>query len=350
LKTFHAFIITGCAVTGVWAADVTVRAVVPPVVLIHDGTQAKIAVKAGMLVFDADQLIGGSDSASVQLECPNGATQTLSNRFRAVVNARAAKSRCAVDLQVGTAVATALAPTPDKNTDNDASISGGPIAMTSHHTQFGLDVPPGAEAKTQAFVVEGEAFVRAEKAPALVSLKQGQLFSSMTTKIERIPEQMFKHLATAYAQLDLAQLGRAANTQIAATLQSQWLAVLQQPESAIVRKSLADTHAKLGLAQSQVSKYQVAIANLNRRLGTPSSFDRVFQYPMDGEYRLSLCLPNNWCGTDTAIAWCQSKGYTTATNWKPAYDIGDQTPVRSMGGKDVCDRGPCDGFASITCR
>jgi hypothetical protein len=350
MRTFLTVVISGCVANGAWAADINVRAVVPPVVVIHDGNRTQIAVKAGMQVFDADQLIGGSELASVQLECRNGATQTLSNKFHAVVNSRAAKSRCAVDLQTGTAVATVLAPTPNNSTDNDASISGGPFAMTSHHTQFGLGVTPGAQANTEAFVVDGEAFVSAGKAPAPVSLKQGQLFSSMAGNIERIPEQTFKRIATAYAQLDLAQLGRAATTQIAATLQSQWLAVLQQPSNAIVRKALADTHTRLGLAQSQISKYQVAAANSNRRLGTPSPFDRVFQYPMDGEYRLSLCLPNNWCGTDTAIAWCQSKGYATATYWRPAYDIGDKVPVRRMGSKDVCDRGPCDGFASITCQ
>jgi hypothetical protein len=350
-KALVTAVISGCAATAAWAVNVTVRAVVPPVVVIHDGTKAKIVVKAGMIVADADELIGGSDLASVQLECPNGATQTLSAKFRAVVNGRAARSGCAIDLKSGTAVATALAATADRNTDNDASISGGPYAMTSHHTQFGLSLTPGAKANIDAFVVDGEAFISADKTPAPASLKEGQLFSSTTAKIARIPEQTFQRIATAYVQLDLAQLGRAVTAQVATALQSTWLAALQQPGNANARKALTDMHSSLGLTSSLVSKYQLAKANSSaRRLGTPSPRDTVFQYPMDGEYRLSLCLPNHWCGTDTAIAWCQSKGYATATNWKPAYDIGDKTPVRRMGGRDVCNRGPCDGFTSITCQ
>jgi hypothetical protein len=211
--------LAGCAATGAWAANVTVRAVVPPVVVVHDGSQAKIAVKAGMIVADADELIGGSDMASIQLECANGATQTLSDQFHAIVNAQSAGSHCAIELKSGTAVATALATAPNKNADADASISGGPYAMTSHHTQFGLTVMPGANANTESFVVDGEALVRTPMTPTPLSLKDGQSFSSLAGRVAHISEQTFQRVATTYSQLDLVQLGRAATLQIAATPQ-----------------------------------------------------------------------------------------------------------------------------------
>jgi hypothetical protein len=66
-----------------------------------------------------------------------------------------------------------------------------------------------------------------------------------------------------HPQLDLARLGRLATAQIAATLQSQWLATLQQPGNTSARKALAQTHRQLKLNASLVSQYQVAQANAN---------------------------------------------------------------------------------------
>jgi hypothetical protein len=347
-----ALLIISCLVAGsAWAAGVTVRAVVPPVTVVHDGDPQPITVTAGMVLAEADELIGGTVRASVQLECPNGATQTLSELFQAVINARSAKSRCAIDLKVGAAVATVLAATPDQRTDDDASISGGPYAMTSHHTQFGLAVTPGARADTEAFVIDGEASVSATQAAAPVSLKEGQSFNAQVARIARIPEQTFQRVATAYAQLDLAQLGPAATAQVAATLHSQWLAALKQPRNAGALKALAATHERLGLATSLVSKYQLARAQPGAGAvpAIATQFGNTFQNPMQGVYRLEYCLPNNQCGKPTAQAWCQAKGYAGAATWKPDYDIGAKTPTQRMGSRDFCARGPCDGFASITC-
>jgi hypothetical protein len=346
-----ASLVMGSCVSAATASDVTVRAVVAPVSLIRDGVRTSIAVKAGMTIADADELLGGSETASVQLECPNGATQTLSGKFDAIVNGRAAKSRCAIDLKAGIAVATALAAAPDKSTDDDASISGGPYAMTSHHTQFGLSVTPGARARTEAFVVDGEALVSAVKARVPKSLQEGQLFSSMTSKVERIPEETFQRIATAYAQLDLTQLSRAVKAQVATALQSQWLAALKQPGNSYARKALVETQTRLGLSSSLVSKYQIARATPIAGAATSlsSQFGASFPNPMQGEYRLDYCLPNNRCGKDTAIAWCQAHGYSGVAKWTAAVDIGDKTPTQRMCGGAVCNRGPCDGFASIIC-
>jgi hypothetical protein len=349
------FILASCAASSARAASVIVRAVVPPVVVIHDGTQTKIPLRAGMIVADGDELIGGSKLASVQLECANGATQTLSADFHAIVNARSAKTRCAIDLKSGAAVATALAAAPNTNTDNDASISGGIYAMTSHHTQFGLIVTPRGKENAEAFVIDGEARVSSPSNPDPMTLKDGQLVSSLTGTVVRISEQVFARVATAYAALDLAQLGGMATAKIAATLRSQWLATLQQPGNLNARKALAQTHRQLKLNASLVSQYQVARGNASASASAscpakalPTS--RTFRNPMQGVYRLDYCLPNNQCGKQTAHAWCQAQGYACAASWKADIDIGDKTPTQRMGGKEVCARGPCDGFAAITCQ
>jgi hypothetical protein len=348
-----ALVAANTAANGALAAGVTVRAVVPPVIVLHDGDPTPIDVTAAMPLADADELIGGSVDARVQLECPNGATQTLSERFHAVVNGKSARSRCAIDLKSGTAVATALAAAPDNATDDDASINGGLYAMTSHHTQFGLTVMLGTKANTEAFVVDGEARVSGQEKPDQVTLKDGQMVNSLTRKVARIPEQTFQRIATAYTQLDLAQLGRTATPQIAATLQSQWLATLKQPGNGSARKALTETHTQLKLNSSLVSKYQVARSNpiagtTPAPVSTPL-LGNVFQNPMEGDYRLDYCLINNQCGEVTAHAWCRAHGFHDAAKWVAAVDIGARTPTQRMGGSPVCDRGPCDGFASITC-
>jgi hypothetical protein len=341
LRAVIALMMPGVAVAGAPPGDISVRAVVPPVFVIHDGTHTKLPLSAGALVQDADELLGGSDQASVQLECPNGATQTLSARFDAVVNARSAGSRCAIDLKSGAVVATALATAAGRNTDGDASVRGGPFALTSHHTQFGLMMAADARNSAQAFVIDGEARLGIANAASVKSLRQGQAIDALSATVGRIPEQTFQTIASTYAQLDLAQLGRAATAELAAKLQSSWVASLRQPDDVRARRTLADLHASLGLGGSAMSRYQ--------RLHSEPMAGVTFEKPMHGAYRLDSCLPNNRCGKDTAVAWCRAQGYAAARTWVPDYDIGDKAPTQRMGSVEVCNRGPCDGFKSITC-
>jgi hypothetical protein len=350
MRVFFTFMIAGCAATGAWAAGVVVRAVVPPVLVLRDGDPTPIEVTARMMLADADELMGGAATACVQLECANGATQTLSDKFHAVVNARSATSRCAIDLKSGTAVATVRAAVPNNNTDNDASINGGPYAMNSHHTQFGVAFTPGAHANAVAFVVEGEAVVSDARKRGLVALKDGQSIDSLISKVARIPEQTFRRIVTAYAQLDLAQLGPAVTPQIAATLQTQWLAALKQPRNTGARKALAQTHQKLGLGASLVSQYQIAQAN------DLAALSNTIQNPMQGEYRLDFCLHYSktsgafgGCGGQAADAWCKARGFAKARQWVVARDIGATSPTSVIGDDRICNDARCDGFASITC-
>jgi hypothetical protein len=77
----------------------------------------------------------------------------------------------------------------------------------------------------------------------------------------------------------------------------------------------------------------------------------TFNAPMQGPNRLDWCF--NWgvgCGKQAADAWCVSKGYSAATNFQIANDIGAATPTRLIGTGAVCDQGFCDGFAFITCQ
>ena len=81
-----------------------------------------------------------------------------------------------------------------------------------------------------------------------------------------------------------------------------------------------------------------------------SALEQSFNNPMQGPNRLDWCL--NWgvgCGADAAHAWCVANGFTSATNFAIANDIGASSPTRLITTGAVCDQGFCDGFAQITC-
>jgi hypothetical protein len=82
--------------------------------------------------------------------------------------------------------------------------------------------------------------------------------------------------------------------------------------------------------------------------GVPPSQD--FYAPMWGALRLDWCLVwGGQCGEPAATEFCRQSGYTKATAWEPATDIGTQTPTYVLGTGQTCSEPGCDGFTSITC-
>ena len=82
-----------------------------------------------------------------------------------------------------------------------------------------------------------------------------------------------------------------------------------------------------------------------------SSVSKSFPNPSIGGYRVDWC--REWataCGQPAATAFCRAKGYTQASAFTPANDIGVATPTRVMGTGQICNEAFCDGFSSITCR
>jgi LCCL domain-containing protein/PAN domain-containing protein len=67
-------------------------------------------------------------------------------------------------------------------------------------------------------------------------------------------------------------------------------------------------------------------------------------------YRLDWCLYfAQQCGEPAASAWCRAIGYSRATQWNEAVDIGASSPTYVIGDGRVCNQQFCDGFSSITC-
>jgi hypothetical protein len=75
-----------------------------------------------------------------------------------------------------------------------------------------------------------------------------------------------------------------------------------------------------------------------------------FTAPMWGGVRLDWCLVwGGQCGEPAATEFCRQLGYTKATAWEPAVDVGTQTPTFVIGTGQTCNEPGCDGFTSISC-
>jgi hypothetical protein len=75
-----------------------------------------------------------------------------------------------------------------------------------------------------------------------------------------------------------------------------------------------------------------------------------FWEPKIGGLRLDWCkVWADQCGPPAANAYCQTKGYSHATSFAKASDIGAFAPTRVIGTGQVCSDAFCDGFAWINC-
>ncbi|MDP3937075.1 MAG: PAN domain-containing protein [Deltaproteobacteria bacterium] len=77
---------------------------------------------------------------------------------------------------------------------------------------------------------------------------------------------------------------------------------------------------------------------------------QTYNQPTFNNYRVDWCL--NWganCGGPAATEFCHRMGYSQATAWTQAQNIGSFSPTLLLGDGAVCNQPGCDGFDSITC-
>lgn len=87
------------------------------------------------------------------------------------------------------------------------------------------------------------------------------------------------------------------------------------------------------------------------RIGFDKHYNRevTFKGPKVGGYYLDYC--REWgknCGWAAAHAFCKSKGYKKATNFRKHTDAGYKTRV--INGGQVCDAGYCDRISRVECQ
>ncbi len=81
-----------------------------------------------------------------------------------------------------------------------------------------------------------------------------------------------------------------------------------------------------------------------------SAGGQTYYQPTVNNYRVDWCL--NWgsnCGGPAASSFCQQMGYSHATAWTQAQNIGSYSPTLVLGDGAVCNQPGCNGFDSITC-
>jgi hypothetical protein len=307
---------------------------------------------------NADQLTAGPAGAKLMLECFNGGSQLLIDRFDAFINKSGAPSNCAIDLNDGTAVATA---NPDNSVAGRVSVSAGPVAALAEHTQFGITVPDGDTAAAEAFVIEGSA--KLTRAGETVNLAQGHVWYAKSASVAQVPDAKLHALAANFAYMDAKRAG--ASVEARSQLTARYYATFKAPGDTKAREDLVGSYKALAIPPSSVTKYQAAqkfdgksqvVQPNNHLLAAPQSNAAVgtggrFENPSVNGLRLDVCL--HWgveCGAPAANAFCRSKGYSSARSFEIAYDIGAGSPTLVLGDGRVCSETACDGFSVIACQ
>lgn len=78
--------------------------------------------------------------------------------------------------------------------------------------------------------------------------------------------------------------------------------------------------------------------------------ETTFDRPMYQGNRLDWCV--TWaqnCGKPAADAYCRHQGFTHATRFEQAPNIGGRRSTRLIGTGAICDQPACDGFRFIRC-
>jgi hypothetical protein len=367
MKTLVAVLLGGFACALVMAQDLIAQpTITSDVARITDVdgevilSPANIHPKKGHVLKNADQLTAGPAGAKLTLECFNGGAQLLYDRFDAFINEEGAPSNCAIDLNDGTAVATA---NPDGSVAGSASVSAGLVAAMAEHTRFGITVPDGDTAAAEAFVIQGSAKVT--RAGEMVNLAQGHIWYAKSATVAQVPDVKFHSIATNFAYMDAKRAG--ASVEARTQLTAQYYATFKAPDDAKASENLVESYQALAIPPSAVTKYQAArkfdgMAQVARPAGNsqppvaaqhPAAFGtpgRFTNPSVDGR-RLDLCL--HWgveCGAPAADAFCKSKGYSSASSFEIAYDIGAGSPTLVLGDGRVCSEAACDGFSVIDCQ
>jgi hypothetical protein len=214
--------------------------------------RTKAPITNGTVLEKGDRVQGRSENANLQLECPDGATQTLTDRFDALILA-ADGGLCSIRLDKGTAAATTAPKSADgkllqtadgkqpqsadgKPQPSQTEIHVGLVTLGAASTHFGATVVD-AEGKTPAFeayVIEGQIIVREpERKTSLVS---GQMLNGLDHEVQSIPEARFAKLARVYAQLDLTQ--PTAEAPPRAALEKAYLEAFRNPSNMKARGNL----------------------------------------------------------------------------------------------------------------
>lgn len=335
----------------------------------------------GDLLLNTCQLTATDPSATVQIECTNGATlQPLTGGFIAIVNGTGVPS-CVLQLKLGGAMATSSG---DANEQGSASIETGALAAVVTHTSVIVNVPAAGAGETTAYVVDGEAAVT--RAGETTNLVAGKMTYANSKAVSDIPRERLQWVANNLAIASTSGAGVQVSAQAQKELSDRYLAVYSDSHSQVARQKLTQSLAAVNAPSNAFTRYQsvqaaklvagqgnylvdagsqsppapaaaqepTAAANLAVIVGHAAvaamANQSKFTDPKLNGRRVDYCL--HWgaeCGSPAADAFCRAKDFSRSADFKVAEDIGAQTPTLVIGDDRVCSAAACDGFAFIRC-
>lgn len=282
LVVLAALALWGVAGRSACAKEASIRAATSGVEVTTGGQLGTVRAIRGMTLEDGSELRGESVHDSVQLECSNGATQTLSgNRygpFDAVIDNEDPKLGCTVNLKSGRAVATTAAGGSNGSKSGSAAIIGpGAVAMLSHHTQFGVSVTQrGQGGMVSAFVLDGAAVLERKDARTSRDVAAGSTVDTGTNSTHPIDDHSYEEIADTYATLDVSGRSAEGDKSLERELQQRWVDALEHSADPLARVRLAEEQAAVGATDSVIFHYELErAAQLSNKSGNKDLIERV---------------------------------------------------------------------------
>jgi hypothetical protein len=207
---------------------------------------------------DGDGVRGDGQDAALQLVCADGATQTLSGSFDAIVNVGSDGRQCAITLRAGSVLAT-TAPNPGDENTIPTRIVAGDVTLGASSTQFGASIVEGAGTKTpraEAFVMDGTIQVQRLAAEEPTSLSSGQRLPVGKKEAAPIEEATYQRFASAYANLEVMSLPVEQRSQAQGEFRAAYLGALKRPRDAEAQRQLEQIYQSRGVKSSPVLIYR----------------------------------------------------------------------------------------------
>lgn len=218
---------------------------------------------ANTVLADGDGVRGDSDQSALQLECADGATQTLTGAFDAIVNMGANGQQCAITLRAGSVLAT-TSPNDDAERSIPTRIVAGDVTLGASSTQFGASIVSGvgtANPQAEAFVMDGSITVQRAASTDPQALTSGQRLAVGASQAEPIQEATYQRFASTYANLEVMSLPVQQRVQVQSELQSAYLSALKRPTDVEAQRQLVQVYQTRGVSASPVLNYRQSHIN-----------------------------------------------------------------------------------------
>ena len=212
---------------------------------------------------DGDGVQGDDSGSALQLLCADGATQTLTGRFDALVYMGGDGKQCAITLRAGSVLAT-TAPNAEDEKVIPTRIVAGDVTLGASTTQFGASIVAGAgtdHPQAEAFVMDGKIEVKRVASTEVATLTSGERLPVGASQAAPIEEATYQRFATTYANLEVMSLPVQQREQARVELQAAYVGALKRPTDVAAQRNLEQVYQARGVQVSPVLIYRQSHIN-----------------------------------------------------------------------------------------